>query len=42
MLRILTVSLFVKTDLKVLFEKQETKPTLQNITELNLIFFSGH
>ena len=38
MLRVLTVSLFVKTDLKVLFEKQETKPSLQNVTELNLIF----
>lgn len=39
MLRILTVSLFVKTDLKVLFEKQETKPRLQNVTELNLNLF---
>ena len=39
MLRVLTVSLFVKTDLKVLFEKQETKPSLQNVTELNLNLF---
>ena len=39
MLRILTVSLFVKTDLKVLFEKQETKPRLQNVIELNLNLF---
>ena len=39
MLRVLTVSLFVKTDLKVLFEKQETKPRLQNVTELNLNLF---
>lgn len=39
MLRALTVSLFVKTDLKVLFEKQETKPSLQNVTELNLNLF---
>lgn len=39
MLRILTASLFVKTDLKVVFEKQETKPRLQNVTELNLNLF---
>ena len=39
MLRILTVSLFVKTDLKVLFEKQETKPRLQNVIGLNLNLF---
>lgn len=39
MLRILTVSLFAKTDLKVLFEKKETKPSLQNVTELNLNLF---
>mgnify|MGYP000991250641 FL=1 len=39
MLRILTVSLFIKTDLKELFEKQETKSSLQNVTELNLNLF---
>lgn len=35
-LRILTVPLFVKTDLKELFGEQEAKPSLQNVTELNL------